>query len=230
MAELKGQVKLWATQTKIASQTDVRILLTKVDAAFNQIAHLERSLVDAQKQIKSLSAGKENLQAQMGQMVPLSDLHAAKAETSKLRETNDALHQQLRSVQSEVEKLTSTIQGMASRSDLLAALAETKAMKEELAAKGKELVWMEGQVSKGQEQLNSARLEGAQLQAAISGMVPRSDLDVMKRQLNEVEASARADGQAQRDQITSLNERLQALEDEKSQMVLKMQVIDIKSY
>ena len=224
LADLKGKTKLWAAQAKIASQTDVKILLTKVDAVYNQIAHLERSLVDAQKQIKALHASKLDLQAQMGLMVPVSDLHAAKAETSKLRETNDGLSKLLQSTQGEVEKLGSTIHGMVSRSDLLAAISEAKAIKEDLAAKAKEFAWLEGQNSKGQEQLQAARLEVAQLQATISGMVPRSDLDAMKRQLNEAEAAFRVDGQAQRDQINNLNDRLRALEDEKSNLVIKMQV------
>ena len=103
-------MKNWILQSRASFGAEVKILATKAGAAFNQIAQLEKALVDAQKQIKALHASKLDLQAQMGLMVPVSDLHAAKAETSKLRETNDGLSQLLRSTQGEVEKLSSTIQ------------------------------------------------------------------------------------------------------------------------
>ena len=48
--------------------------------------------------------------AQMGLMVPVSELHAAKAESSKLRETIDGLSQLLRSTQAEAEKQSSAVQ------------------------------------------------------------------------------------------------------------------------
>ena len=239
-------MKLWAAQTKISAQTDVKILLTKVDATNNQIAQLERSLADAHKQIKTLHAAKQDLHAQLWQMVHVSELHAARTETSKVREAHDGLGQQLRSTQGEVDKLQNAIQvreqrggpdrgasnacsvsvqGMVARAELLAALSEVKASKEEAAAKAKELAWLEGQAGKGQEQLNAARVEVAQLQAAMSGMVPRGDVEELKRQLKEVEASARAEGQAHRDLVAGMNERLRLLEDEKSGLLTKMQVV-----
>ena len=108
--DLKAKTKVWAAQSKSSSQAEIKIILTKVDAAFTQIAHLERSLADAQKQIKLLQASKLDLQAQMGLMVPVSELHAARAEAGRLREANDGLNQQLRAAQAEAEKLGSTIQ------------------------------------------------------------------------------------------------------------------------
>ena len=113
MQELKGKVKFWVAQTRTVSNTEVKILLTKVDAVCNQMDQLEKGAEDSRKQIAALKASKLDLQAQMGLMVPVSDLHAAKAETSKLRETNDGLSQLLRSTQGEVEKLSSTVQVIA---------------------------------------------------------------------------------------------------------------------
>ena len=43
---------------------------------------------------------------------------------------------------------------MVARSELLEALSEAKANKEEALAKAKDLAWMEGQLSKAQEQVS----------------------------------------------------------------------------
>ncbi len=108
--DLKAKAKHWIAESRIASSAEVKIILTKVDAAFNQIAQLDKSLAEAHKQIKALNAGKRDLMAQMGLMVPVSELHAAKAESSKLRETIDGLSQLLRSTQAEAEKQSSAVQ------------------------------------------------------------------------------------------------------------------------
>jgi predicted nucleic acid-binding Zn-ribbon protein len=113
---------------------------------------------------------------------------------------------------------------MVTRAELLSAQSEIKACKEEAAAKAKDFAWIESQVSKGQEQLQAARLEVAQLQATISAMVPRSEFEAAKKQFSEVEASVRAEEQVQRDLVRSLHDRLKALEDEKSVLRTKMQV------
>jgi hypothetical protein len=110
LTDLKAKAKHWIAQSRISSSAEIKIILTKVDAAYNQIAQLEKSLGEAHKQIKALTAGKRDLMAQMGLMVPVSELHAAKAESSKLRETNDGLSQLLRSTQAEAEKQSSTVQ------------------------------------------------------------------------------------------------------------------------
>ncbi len=110
LIDLKAKAKHWIAQSRMTSSAEVKILLTKVDAAYNQIAQLERSLGDAHKQIKGLHSGKRDLMAQMGLMVPVSELHAAKAESSKLRETIDGLSQLLRSTQAEAEKQSAAMQ------------------------------------------------------------------------------------------------------------------------
>jgi hypothetical protein len=110
IVDLKTKVKLWGAQTKLEAQSEIKILLTKVDAAYNQIAQLDKSLAEAHKQIKALNAGKQDLVSQMGLMVPVSELHAAKAESSKLRETIDGLRQKLRTTQDEVVQHADTIQ------------------------------------------------------------------------------------------------------------------------
>ena len=88
----------------------MKILLTKVDAVYNQIATLESNNLAGQRQIRALQDAKRDLQAQLGLMVPVSDISAAKAESGRLRETVDALNQKIRSLQGEIEKLTSTVQ------------------------------------------------------------------------------------------------------------------------
>ena len=108
--DLKSKSKLWAAQCRMAAEAEIKILLTKVDAAFNQIAQLDRGLADAHKQIRGLHAAKRDLHAQLGLMVHASELHAARTETSKVREAHEELGQQLRSTQGEVEKLSSALQ------------------------------------------------------------------------------------------------------------------------
>jgi predicted nucleic acid-binding Zn-ribbon protein len=119
---------------------------------------------------------------------------------------------------------------MVTRAELLSAQSEIKACKEEAAAKAKELAWIESQVSKGQEQLQAARLEVAQLQATISAMVPRSEFEAAKKQFSEVEAAARLEEQVQRDLVRSLHDKLKALEDEKSLLRTKMQVLVMRKH
>ena len=110
LEDLKAKGRFWAAQTRISSETEVKILLTKVDAAYNQIAQLERSLGDAHRHIEGLNSGKRDLLSRMGLMVPVSELHAAKAESSKLRETIDELKEKLRSAQDEIDQQQGTIQ------------------------------------------------------------------------------------------------------------------------
>ena len=115
-------------------------------------------------------------------------------------------------------------QGMVRRSDLLAAQAEIKAKNEDLAAKDKDLAWLQEQLLKAQEQINTARLEAAQLRADMGGMVGRSELEAARTMLAEKESAAKADGQTQTKAVKELNGRVDALEKEKAELLLKMQV------
>jgi hypothetical protein len=247
LVDFKAKAKHWIAQSRITSSAEVKIILTKVDAAYNQIAQLEKSLAEAHKQIKGLHSGKRDLMAQMGLMVPVSELHAAKAESSKLRETIDGLSQLLRSTQAEAEKQSSAVQvrvrvqiqtcsdpliagrfrslmclrcavqGMVSRSELLAAQSEARANKEEIQAKL-------GELSRMQSQLNDARYEAAQLKAAMSGMITRAEVEQEKQHWQEVEAALKDDLQNARLASQSLNEKIGLLEGEKSKLVAKIQV------
>jgi predicted nucleic acid-binding Zn-ribbon protein len=110
-------------------------------------------------------------------------------------------------------ELTYIDQGMVLRSELTAAESEAKATKEELEAKARDLEWVECQMYRTQEQLNSVRAEAAQLQLAISGMVPKSEL-----------FATRADCDNLREAILELQGAMRTLNDEKSDLVQKMQV------
>jgi hypothetical protein len=109
IVDLKTKVKLWGAQMRLEAQSEIKILLTKVDAAYNQIAQLEWSLGEAHRHIEGLHSGKRDLLSRMGLMVPVSELHAAKAESSKLRENIDELKQTLRTAQGEIEQQAGTI-------------------------------------------------------------------------------------------------------------------------
>jgi hypothetical protein len=103
---------------------------------------------------------------------------------------------------------------MVLRSELTAAESEAKANKEELEAKSRDLDWVEGQLSRTQEQLNSARAEAAQLQLAISDMVPKSEL-----------ISSRLDCDTHCSAASELRDEIKMLKNEKNDLVLKLQVL-----
>jgi hypothetical protein len=107
---------------------------------------------------------------------------------------------------------------MVSRVDLLAAQSEARANKDEVQAKLGELARM-------QSQLNDARYEAAQLKAAMSGMITREEADQEKQHWQEVEAALKADLQSARLASLSLNEKISALEGEKSKLVARIQVL-----
>jgi hypothetical protein len=106
---------------------------------------------------------------------------------------------------------------MVARTELLAALSDAKAKQDEIDAKIKDLQYMEGQLSKAQEQINSARQESAQLRADMSCMVQRSELEGNKELLSNLEAALAIESQKQREIIAALNARIGALEVEKSE-------------
>jgi predicted nucleic acid-binding Zn-ribbon protein len=113
---------------------------------------------------------------------------------------------------------------MVQRSDLLAAQGELKARNEDLQAKEKELAWLQEQLRKAQEQYNAARQDAAQLRAEMGGMVLRSELDAVRAALTEREGAGKSDSQAQAKAVGELNGRIGALEKEKAELLLKMQV------
>ena len=105
---------------------------------------------------------------------------------------------------------------MVSRVELLAAQSEARASKDEVQAKLGELTRM-------QAQLNDARYEAAQLKAAMSGMMTRAEAEQEKQHWQEVEAALKADLQAARLAALSLNEKIGALEGDKSKLVARIQ-------
>jgi hypothetical protein len=114
-------------------------------------------------------------------------------------------------------------QGMVDRAELLAALSEIKALKDEAQAKAKDYGWLEAQLVKAQEQVQTARIDAAKLRADMSAMVTRSDLEEAKAQLQALEAAARAESQKQREDMNALKEKLGGLEKEKSTLEATMQ-------
>ncbi len=66
---LKSQAKLWATETRLIGQTQVKILLSKVDAYFQHLGLAEKTLFENQNYIKRLELEKEQVFAQSKTMV-----------------------------------------------------------------------------------------------------------------------------------------------------------------
>lgn len=106
---------------------------------------------------------------------------------------------------------------MVPRSDYLTLQSEAKAGKEDAESKAKDLEWTEAQLVRAQEQLKVARSEVAQLQVAMTGMVSKSELFV-----------TRAEAEKLREAISELQESTKKLEDEKYDLVQKMQVAIVR--
>lgn len=121
------------------------------------------------------------------------------------------------------------MQGTVTLAELLSAQSEVKACKEAAAAKAKDFALMESQVSQGQIQLQAALLDVAQLKSAISAMVPRGELEAAKQEFDATKASMRAAEQAHLDLIQSLQDKLTAVEQEKSQLLKNAQVLACSS-
>jgi chromosome segregation ATPase len=109
-------------------------------------------------------------------------------------------------------------------SELLAAQSEAKMNKEETQTKVKDLTWLQGQLSKAQEQINDARLEAAKLRADMSCMVQRSDLEDAKAQVKALDEAQRKESQQHRAAVSELQERITALEHEKRETLSSVQV------
>ena len=98
--DLKSQAKLWATQTKLTEQTEVKILLSKVDTYSQQLDHIEKASVKQQNRIKSLELEKEQMIGQLDKMVELKSKDQA-----KIAELNASVHL----AQDQVEALSNQI-------------------------------------------------------------------------------------------------------------------------
>jgi seryl-tRNA synthetase len=117
--ELQAKATQWCSQMKLAVQSDVTVMLLKVDTALNEITSLQRNLVKAHRQIEELKSSKREFCLQLGQMVPISELKASKADASKLSEEKSKLEQELLAVKGEVCELNSKIQVQPSRDSLI---------------------------------------------------------------------------------------------------------------
>ena len=109
-------------------------------------------------------------------------------------------------------------------SELLATQSEARMNKEETQTKVKDLAWLQGQLSKAQEQINESRLEAAKLRADMSCMVQRSDLEDAKAQVKTLDEAQRNESQQHRAALSELQARITALEQEKRDNLSSLQV------
>jgi hypothetical protein len=96
------------------------------------------------------------------------------------------------------------------RSELASAQAEAKLFREVSESKVKDLEWKEHQLTEVQEQLKSVTSKALHLQAQMSDMVSKS--------------VARAESETLKEAITQLQVAKKQLEDEKMELVHKIQV------
>ncbi len=110
------------------------------------------------------------------------------------------------------------------RSELLSANAESKSCKDDSEAKAKQIIWLEEQLTKSQEQVATTRKEAAKLRADQGEMVQRSELEALQTQLNELDRTSRLEIKRQRENSQALNEKLSSVDSERAACVNKMQV------
>jgi molecular chaperone GrpE (heat shock protein) len=113
-------------------------------------------------------------------------------------------------------------QGLVPRSELFAAHAEAKSYKDEVQTK-------QGELARLQSQLNDARYEAAQLQAAMSAMVSRAEVEQERARAKDSEAVLKDELLNVRAAGAALNDRIGALEAEKSKLITAMQVRSLQS-
>jgi chromosome segregation ATPase len=110
MTELQMKVKGFVAQSKITAAAEVKILLTKVDAVYNQIAQLERSQLENHKRISALEQNHQNQKKKLGAMVPAEQLDSHKEELSKKESAMNEMYERLRVSQEEIDKLKQKLQ------------------------------------------------------------------------------------------------------------------------
>ena len=106
---------------------------------------------------------------------------------------------------------------MVPRSELLAAQAEMKSSREEAEGLAREVDALHQQLSRAKEQ---CKME----QAAISEMVPRSELAAAKAREEEAAALARSANERHREAATKLEARLSGMEEELDQLRATLKV------
>ena len=107
---------------------------------------------------------------------------------------------------------------------LQSARSEAKLSKAETQTQVKDLAWLQEQLSKAQEQANDACLEAAKLQAEMSCMAQRSDLEDVTMQVKTLEEARRSESQQHLAAVSELQERMAVLEHEKRESLAAMQV------
>ncbi len=106
---------------------------------------------------------------------------------------------------------------MVPRSELQAAQAEAKASREEAEAGARDMDALQQQLARAKEQCKAE-------QAAISEMVPRSELAAAKAREEEAAALARGAHERHREAATKLEARLSAMEEELDQLRATLKV------
>ncbi len=235
LIDLKTQAKLWATQTRLTGQTEVKILLSKVDSFSEQMDIAEKICLKHQNHIKSLELEKHQM---LGQFVKMD------SEKSKYQAKIAELNSSVSTAQDQVEALSNQIkviimshfnvigilinscfkQSMVLRSELLSVMSESKSYQDDAEAKAKQIAWLEQQLSQAQEQVSTTRKEVTQLRVDQGGMVHRSELEAMQAEFTKLDCSWKVESKRQRELFQALNEKFSVVDSERAELVNKMKV------
>ena len=107
---VKTSTKLLASQLRIEGKGEVQTLLAEVDSIKREVAQWEGTCWDLQQQVKLLQGCRSEMLAEMGRMVPQSELDSAREEAVRLRKELVGLQNEAASAQHERECLVSMMQ------------------------------------------------------------------------------------------------------------------------
>jgi hypothetical protein len=107
--QLQAQAKLWAAQTRITVDAEVKIFLATIDAINNQTGQIDKAVSTSQKRIEALLEGKKKLEAQTESRVPSSELRKVMEEKEKEKAKIEELTKSHQSALQELEAQRSAI-------------------------------------------------------------------------------------------------------------------------
>jgi hypothetical protein len=134
--------------------------------------------------------------------------------------------EQLMAARNESARLQAAIGDMVPRAELLAAQSEVRVGRDATVTLAADMAALEEQLSHMQQQYRAAQKESEEkLQAAISNTVARSELSAARARAKKAENDLLENDRQYREAIRQLNEKVDAMEQEKHRLLADMKVI-----
>jgi len=247
MAELVPRTKLLAAQAEAKSASEEAQLKIK------ELAAMQETLNQARAEKQALHGQVDSLRAEMAELVPRSQLLAAKTEAKKLEEDSNAKDAEIASLKSlnadvkekanslrkDVDDVNAQLSVAVPKAQLLATQEELCTSKDLADAQSAEIARLENLVKDLRVQLNACHEELDRLKSSGSEKVPRVELLDVQAQLRELkeklaasenqEQSLQAHNSDLKRQQTALREEIVAWKEKAAQMVPRAELMAEKS-